>query len=305
MGDFNLDAFIKDLENNSSKPKSASDRLNRVLMNVRENQGTLVMLPFISSSIGNCFIKLEKVREFKGYTTLIDYEDPIWYKILPIGAYGNLTPEQIELYNEVSGLYDQLYETEELDYGEIRVRNYSLMLGVALKVMDIEGNERDVDFLNVPGLFLYPSTNVIDAFSSAVAAKKKLLGDKIMSFLQDIITPSLTNRKGVLQIEYKKAAIGYDVKIDLERNSEFKTLVDPDMSFTEEFAKNFDNPMECFLGWMYDRENNTLFNEGAFRELKKNLQMRLKEVTTGVTENEEKPEMPPVPGVEPKAERPF
>lgn len=312
---FDLDAFMADLENDSQKPRSAEDRLNRVLMNIRDNQGTLEMLPFLSKKIGNIYTKIEKVREFKGYTSVIDKEDPVWYKILPLSSYGKLTSEQLELYSEVSGLYDALFETEELERDEIRLRNYSMFFGVALKLTNTDGNEVE-DFLGVPALFLYPSLNVVDALNSAIASKKKALGDKIKPFLQDIITPTLSGRKGIIQIDYKRANIGYDAKVSLERNTEFRTFIDPDKKFTPEFASQFDDPIAGFLGWMYDRENKSYFHETAFRELKKNLEIRLKEVTGQSQEDEPTPEnkngyvdpmkdqRPPVPGADDASLRP-
>jgi len=282
---FDLDAFMADLESESKKksdkPRSAMDRLNRILMNTKDNQGTLQMVPFISKKFNSIYAKIEGVREFNGYTSIIDREDPVWYKILPIEFYGNLTQEQIELYSEVVSLYDSLYDTGKIDYDEIRSRNYSLFFGVAVKMIRAEDGSEIKDFLDVPSLFIYPSSNVIDNFSAALISKRSAIGaDKIGLYLQDIISPALKGRKGIIQITYTKANIGYDANIGFERNGDFNTFIDPNKEFSEEFASKFDDPIATFLGWMYDRDNNAYFNESVFVELKKNLLMRLKEVTS-------------------------
>lgn len=314
---FDLDAFMEGLSQDSARSASnAEDRLNRVLMNLKGNQGTVEIIPFISKKVGNVYSKVEGVREFKACTAIIDKEDPVWYRVLPMHLYGQLTDEQIELYEQVTGLYDELFEYD-LGYSEIRIRNYAMFTGVATAHRNTEDEDVE-DYIGVPGLFIFPATNVISALNSAIANKKSSLGEKTKLYLQKIFSASRTGRSGVIQISFKKSSgIGYDSTVNIEVNSEFRTFVDPEREFSEEFVANFDDPLRELLGWIYDRENDQYFNETAFKELRDHLTLRLKDFKSG--EDKEGPkenangsvdpmkdQRPPVPGVEtPKAGRPF
>lgn len=316
--EFDLDKFMDDLNKDGQKTgRSAEDRLNKVLMNTRDNQGTVMFIPFVSKTVGNIYVKLQGVKEFKTYTTIIDREDPIWYKVLPKEFYGTLTPQQEELYDQVCGMWEDLADSDDMDYTEIRNRNYSLFFGVATEAKSIDDDEIKGFPLNVPALFIYPSTNVIEKLNEAIASKKSTLKNNVGKFLSKIITPAHKNRQGVLQVTYKKADIGYDASVNLEVNTEYAQVTDPSKEYDDQFCSHFDDPISAFIGFMYDNENETRFNETAFRELAQAMELRLKELSSKDSDEVEVQnnnggdpmldQKPPVPGVDghSASKRPF
>lgn len=313
MPEFDLEQFIAGVNADRSKERGTNDRVKRLLMNVRDNQGTVTLIPFISRKIGNIYKKIEKVREFNGPTSVIE-SGYAWYKIMPIEMYEQLTPEQIELYNEVSGLFDAVADWDTLDFDTLRIRNYSLFFGIVSDQVNTDGNQVE-DNLDTPCILVYPSLSPIDALNTAISNKKAVLKDKTLQWLQQIITPSLTNRKGVMQISFKKNdGPGYGTTINFETNSEFNQVIDPSKEWTQEIASKFDDPIQVFLGWTYDYDNKSYFNETVFRELRDALKLQLKELESTQNSNDvasestELPnEMPPVPGVnsQKSTNRPF
>lgn len=311
---FDMDNFLEGLMKDSKKEFQVSDRANKVLMNLKSNQGNVTILPIISKKIGNIYCKLPSVREFKAMTSVLESEDPVWYKILPKDIYDGLTEAQSELYDEVTGLFDQILEYDMLEYTEIRVRNYSLFTGVCLNHINLDGEKME-DNINQPCLFIFPSFAPIDALNTAISTKKSVLGDKTVQWLTKIITPQLTNRQGALLLSFKKPdAPGYQATISFEVNNpaDFIEVVDPKRDFTDEASK-FEDPIGSFIGWMNNQETGSRFNETVFRELRDNLKVTLKELEKQASEGEQPADTtpnvngsadpmlqnPPIPGVNP------
>lgn len=319
MEEFNVDAFIEGLKKDKSKEKGSGNRLYKVLMNLRDNQGTITVVPFISKVTGNIYKKIEGVKEWWGYTSLIESGEA-WYKILPLNYYKGLTPTQLELYNEVVGLFDKAHDTDKFGYmgeGIQRTRNYSLFTGVCLKHKNTEGNTVD-DFIDKACLFIFPSNSPIDALETCISAKADLLGPRTQEYIRKIITPSLTNRSGVIQISFKKSASpGYESTVAFETNSEFNEVISPKREFSQETANLFDDPIRNFIGWQYDQDNKSYFNETAFIELRDSIKLALNNLNTPepTEENLENKNgsndpmisQPPFPGVkeEEKKKMPF
>lgn len=309
---FDLEAFIEGVNRDRSVEKGTNDRIKRMLMNVKQNQGTVTLVPFISKTIGNIYAKVERVREFNAPTTLLDDTPDAWYKILPIEKYVGITPEQTELYNEVVGLYDAVFDWEYFDYDRIRKRNYSLFTGILIGQTDTDGNPVE-DNIDSAVLLVYPSNSPIDALNTAISNKRTVLKDKTLAWLQQIITPELKGRKGVMMITFKKNdGPGYGSTINFETNSEFNVVIDPAREFSQEIVSKFDDPIKTFLGWCYDHDHGTYFNETLFRELRDQLKLALKECEdNGGDDGTESADpankngavdpmnRPPVPGVDP------
>lgn len=277
MPEFDLESFMEGVARDRSKERGTNDRIKRLLMNVKANQGTITLIPIISKKIGNIYTKIERVKEFNGSTSLLESGEA-WYKILPIERYQGITPAQMELYNEVVSLYDTVRDSEYLDFDEIRVRNYSIFTGICTKQVDLDGVEVE-DNVDNAVLCVYPSNSPIDALNTAIANKKSIVGPKIIDWLQRTITPSNTNRQGVLMITFQRGeSAGYKSTVSFELNSEFNTVVDPKMVISKEILDKFDDPIKTFLGWCYDYDNKSYFNETVFRELRDNLRLKLKEI---------------------------
>lgn len=287
---FDLDAFIANVNSDRSKGGSKKDRLNKVLMQTKDNQGINSFIPIISPGAKNIYLKLQKVYEYYGDTSLIDNGEA-WYRILPFEYYGLTDQEDIELYNEVKGLLSELDSTEECDRNELRVRNYSLLFGINLNLKSSSKNSNIDDYKDCPCLFVYPSLGVIDALSTAINAKCDAMGGK-KEWLSYIITPAKSGRQGIMQVSFiKSSGVGYDANISFELNSSFTQVVDPNMEISEETMKLFNDVLPTFLGWIYNDKDGTYFNKIAFTELKTQLTNRLKSIKEKWAQDEKSKEI--------------
>jgi hypothetical protein len=309
--EFNVDAFINQLKKDKSKEAPSGNTLNKVFMNRKNYQGNVTFIPFISKSIGNIYTKLEGVREWYDTTSVLEGGEA-WYRILPIKFYKGITPEQIELYNEVVSLFDACNETGKYGYeglGQdaiLKVRNFSLFTGICTAHVDTEGGKVE-DNIDKPCLFCFPSNSPIDALESYISGLADTYGNKVKNYIQKFITPANKGRQGVIQIAFRKSASpGYASSVTFLKNDEFKIHVDPDKEFPAEIVSLFDDPISKFLGWMYDYDNKTYFNETVFVELRNNLKAALidepesTEESKGENKNGNQDPMakPPIPSVD-------
>lgn len=272
---FDLDAFIAGINRDKSQPRSSKDRLNRVLMNTRDNQGTNSFIPIIGGN-GNIYTKLTGVYEYFGDTTLIDNGEA-WYRILPIEYYSGLSDEDMELYSEVKSLLEELDNSEELGYDELRVRNYALFNGINIMLKNTEGKV-DETIKDCPCLFIYPSNAVINQLSAAINAKCDAMKGS-NSWIQYVITPATKGREGIMQITYTKSSgVGYDATVNFEMNSAFNQVIDPEFEVSEKTMELFKDVLPTFLGWIYDNQNKSNFNRVAFKELRTQLRNRVNQI---------------------------
>jgi hypothetical protein len=289
MQEFDIDAFIANINQDKVVMTSKKDRLNKVLMNSKPNQGTVSLIPIFSKKLNGFYFRLPGVLEYFGDTTVIDNKDGIWYKILPIEFYGNLSEDEIDLYNEVHGLLETLRNYDEVSYDELRYRNYSIVLGICNNLINTD--QKPVDTYNgAPCMFIYPSpapiNNIVDAITDRVATTNS------KAWITRVISPAEGERKGVLQITFKKKPgdqPGYDssAKFEMNNSDEGVYVVPADFKVTKEMIDKFDDPIQSFNGWMNDKDK--LFNALAFKELRDQLKLRLK----GLEEGEKAPEKEP------------
>lgn len=274
MTTFDLDAFIANVNSDRSQSGSKKDRLNKVLMNTKDNQGINTFIPIISEKANNIYMKLQRVYEYFGTTSLIDNGEA-WYRILPLAMYGGLVGEDLDLYNEVKGYLDTLQDYDDVDRDEFRVRNYALFFGINMSLKSMSTN-KDIDtYKECPCMFVYPSVNVIDQLGTAINAKcDAMKGQK--EWLSYVITPKDSGRQGVMQISYvKSSGVGYDATVNFELNSAFNNIIDPELKISEETMALFNDPIPTFLGWIYDNDNKSYFNKRAFTELRNQLKDRV------------------------------
>lgn len=279
--EFNLDDFISGINADRSKPKSAKDRLNRVLMNTRKNQGTLRFIPLLIGNTGKPYVKLENVMEYYGDTSVLESGEA-WYRVLPIEYYGDLTDEQKDLYFEVRGYLNTLRDSEVCSYDELRVRTYSLFAGVGVRLRNVEDSLVE-EIVDAPCIFTYPSKNVIDQFCDAINTKVDNMGGK-KEWIPRVISTGETGRRGVVQIKFvKSTGAGYDCSVSFEMNNsdEGITAIDPDYVVSKETMDKFTDLLPTFLGWMYDKDNKSYFNTNAFKELRDQLKVYIKSLENG------------------------
>jgi hypothetical protein len=269
MNEFNVDSFLIGLEEDKITKRDQSNRLTKILMNTKDNQGTVIIIPFMNKKTNNFYLKLSNVKEWNGHTTKLNVGSA-WYKILPDEYYVNLSPENQSLLAEINGLFNSINELTD-DYNIIRIRNYSLIYGVMYSHTNAEG-KIFTDNVDKPCLFIFPSHSLINAIHIAVGAKCQAFGGK--SWITKIFNPNNTGRTGVISITFVKPdSPGYNSTVAFEVNSEFKEFVNPTRIFDEEI-KFFDDPIRDFLGWQGADEGD-YFNVEIMKELRADLKLEL------------------------------
>lgn len=265
MNEFNVDDFLKGLE--KDKPKQNEDRIKKILMNAKQNQGTILFLPYLNKVNNNFYIKLDNVREWVGSTTRLDSGEA-WYRILEKDLYKDLTKAESKLYDDVSNLYDQVLSKDVYDYDQLRIRKYSLLYGILLSHVDIAGNELS-DNVGRACLFIFPTDKPIDSLLSSIKTKCQSIGSN--SWVTKIMSPTDTGREGALSVTFKKSAgPGYDCSMSIEVNSQFTKIIDPNLEHSKESIDLFDDPVRDLLGWQ-GGDDGRYFNTEVFEELKKDL----------------------------------
>jgi hypothetical protein len=278
MSDF-IDDFLAGLEEDKQQPRSSSG-LEKVLMSARDNQGTVVFAPFQDTYSKKFYLLVPYVKEYK--TTLSSYNegnDEVWIKILPKEFYGDLTEAQSALYDEVSGLFDQVNESMgdvNNKWNIIRSRSYSLFQGVILNQLNVQG-AKVTDRIGKAALLIFPSRSPINELASAI--KNKIAGmNNSKEWIPAVFSPTDKGREGVVTISFTKPdAPGYDCSVGFEFNSPYAKIIDPQAGFPDEVVGSFGNILEAFLGWQNGK--NGRFNDENFSELKKSLTVRLNELS--------------------------
>lgn len=271
-----VDDFLAGLESDKSQEFASGDRIVKILMSAQDNQGTVVIAPF-KNPTGKFYNLLEGVREYNTVCSMFrNGEASAWIKILPKNAYGELSPEDAALHQEVAGLFDELYDKLNNEnpnaWQSIRVRKYSLFQGVLLKHIN-RNNDEIKDNKDKAVVLIFPSKAPIDAMATAVNAKINTMGGS-KEWIPAVFSPTPEGRDGVMSITFKKpASPGYDAQVGFEFNSSYVTLVDR-KGFPEDVVKLFGDPVEDFLGWQNGK--NSKFNRELFVELKAALRMALK-----------------------------
>ena len=277
MNDF-VESFLESLETDKSHNKGTGNWITKILMSAKGNQGTITFVPFLNKKNNNFYLKLSKVKAWKGHTTRFE-SGVTWYNILPEEYYVGLTEENRSLLEEINGLYDSIEKLDVLTYHTIRDVNYSLFYGYLLSHKNISGKEI-TDNINKPCLFIFPSHSPINAISTAITAKCQLMkGSK--SWITAILSPNNTGRDGVMGISFKYKGPGYDSTVTFEFNGGYNgTLIEPTKVFDEEITKFFNDPIRDLLGWQGEGENG-YFNPEIMRELRDDLKLKLKELQAG------------------------
>lgn len=275
-----IDDFLSGLENDKQQPKSSGVRIQKLLMSARDNQGTLVFAPFMSQDTKKFYEVLVGVREFNNHCSLYrEGKDSVWLRILPKSAYGELTTEESALYDEVSGLFDQL-DAEMGDgynnkYQSLRYRTYSLFSGILINHVNTAKIQQK-DNIGKACLFIFPSRNPVNELASSMQAKINAAGSK--EWIPLIFSPTDKGREGVLTINFShpEGKIGYDTQVSLEFNTTFQKYVDKDAGFPEEQVKLLGHPIDSFLGWQTG--DGKVFNTRLFTEMKQILTVWIKSV---------------------------
>ena len=125
--------------------------------------------------------------------------------MLPIEYYGQITEDELALYNEIKSTYNEIINNYEVDRGEMRVRTYTLFTGVQIIHTNKDGSKINEDLKDCPCLYVFPSNKPVNSFVDAINAKMDIMkGDR--KWLAALLSPSPTGRQGVVQIQFKLSA---------------------------------------------------------------------------------------------------
>lgn len=275
--EFDLEAFIAGVNSDKTVARDPKEKLNKLTMNSKTNQGMVMFLPVYVQSVKNFYSKFPRVFEYYGETSKIDAGEG-WFKVLPVEFYGELSPEDLELYDEVKSLAEYFMDEELMEYTELRVRNYAVFYGICMGLKNTEGKVND-KYNECPCIFIYPTNSVIDAFCTSLNDKiDAAKGNK--SWIPMVLSPSNTGRQGVVMINcVKSAGPGYDVNVTFELNTSFNQVVDPNYVIEDKILEKFNDPLKNFIGWNYNHDENRYFDPTSFKELRDILRIRYKELT--------------------------
>lgn len=280
--EFNVDDFLASIEERKTPLREgfSGPRLSKILMHTKDNQGTVLFAPIFSKTLKNFFTTISGVKEWNGSSTKL--QGNAWYKILPIECYGELTTDEIELYDEVVGLWTELLNSGRFKYDKIRTRNYTLMTGFVKSHVDSSG-KKIAEHENIPTLLIFPSLSPVDAMSAAISQKTTAQkGSK--EWIPFIITPKLEGREGVIMLSFVKGPTNYQASMGFEFNSKLNTVIEPDWSLSDDVLQLFDDPVKDFLGWQGGDDR--YFNGEIFKELRDDMRITLKKLTSPTAKEE-------------------
>lgn len=301
IDNFDLDAFLAGIESDQTKRTSPTDYLNKVSMSSRDNQGTVTFIPFMSHAYNNFYVKISGVLEMQGKTTLTK-SGYGWYKLLPIEYYGQLTEDELALYNEIKSTFNEIVNNYEVDRDDARIRTYTLFTGVQISHSNKDGAKVSEELNECPCLYVFPSYKPVNAFVDAINAKMDIMkGDR--KWLAALLSPAATGRQGVVQIQFKMSAgVGYDCSVAFEFNNALSPIVDESKDYSELVPK-FDDALATFVGWGYDRDNAKMFNLNYMKEFRDELRMWLQNLKQQASNTQLPPPAatvnPTVPNAEP------
>ena len=284
MSDF-IDDFLAGLEQDKQTPRQ-SEGVEKILMSSRDNQGTIVFAPFMDTKTKKFYQLINGCKEYR--TTLSSFRDgadEVWVKILPKDLYGNLTESQSKLYDEVSGLFDQV--DEELGdvankWNMLRYRSYSLFQGVVINHINSEG-VKNVDRIGKAALLIFPSRQPINELATSIKNKVAAMNNS-KEWIPAIFSPTDKGRDGVITISFVKPdSPGYDCSVGFEFNSSYAKVIDSTKGFPEEVTSKFGDLIEEFLGWQ--NSGGSKFNEANFNELKNIFKVELNRLNAGTPSN--------------------
>lgn len=276
-----VDDFLAGLE--ADKPaERTSNSINKVRMEVLSNQGTIIFAPFSFKSSKKFYELVPKVKEVRVKSHLYkDGAEEVWCRILPKEMYGELTPEQSKLYDEVNALYEALYDKTD-DYYIIRVRSYSIFQGIVLNHINTENKQVDSS-IGKACLISFPSREPINALITATNAKINECGGS-SDWIPLLFTDNLKGREGVMNISFKKnpTKAGYNSSVAFGFNASFNKLITDETLHEEETVKLVEDGLYSFLAWQSGE--NSRFNEALFNDLKTEITALIRRIDTQASE---------------------
>lgn len=290
-----VDDFLEKLAMQTPKPKEEFKQKNRALekiyLNFPGNFGRYQILPMDNVVTDFPFQTLFNTREINipRKNLAADGSENVynaWIKLLPKDAYimkdangrqvSSLTAADEQLLGQAYLLFDQLYDeldvknnrTETTITGLARKRNYTIFHGYCLNKWN--SDSRTPERQNFSGLFVCTAKGFINAVNENIT-ERTLMNGGDSSWIPSVYNRQLTGRDGffMFSISANKVQAGYSVTASHEygRAKNLEGIAIP-----EEDAELMVDPVESFLGWQANRDENAapgskrLFNPGIVQE---------------------------------------
>jgi hypothetical protein len=261
----NVDAFLDGLFKDKTQKGNFGDRAKRLLMQTKDNQGTCMFFMFPDGKTGQFYTKLPKVMEIKLYNE--QFEQDVWHKILPKEFYGELSPEDSKLYDEVVSYYNQCKDYEIFDFNTQRNRTYVLIYGHILKHKNISGADVK-DSASSDALLIYPSNCVIDSIGDAMNQKVMSMGGN-KEWITAILSNSTEQREAAVCITFSGGQGGYKASVSFEFNSAFnKVASDEEIAKLKDCNEKFKDIIADFLSWQNPTDHKSYFDRDIFKHIK-------------------------------------
>ena len=289
-----VDDFLEKLAMQAPKAKEEFVKKNRslekVYLNYPGNFGRYQILPMDSVVTDFPFQTLFNTREINipRKNLAADGAENIynaWIKLLPHSAYimkdatgrqvSSLSAADEQLLNQAHLIFDQL--CDELDMRNnrseevtnlVRKRNYTVFFGYCLNKWNTDS--RTPDRQNFCGLFVSTAKGFISAVQDNIT-ERTLMNNGDNSWVPLVYNRQLTGRDGFLMfsVAQNKLQAGYLVTASHEvgRAKNLEGVV-----ISEEDAELMVDPIETFLGWQANRDDNAapgtkrLFNPALTQE---------------------------------------
>jgi len=288
MEEFNFDEFVKDLEKTTAPKERAvyqpavevakSDKLNKVMMILPENQGTMYLIP-VATETGSPATVISDVREVK--LALGDSKWEKWFKLLPKSFYNFVAGSKEEgLYNELISLHEAMRKAD-FDYKVQKKRNYFLIYGYILKhknEMNAIVNEK------CPGFFIFDNNRMTQAFQAEIKNRSDLAGH--LNWMKKWFNRDADKRTGLMTINYTKKGQGtaaiWTSTVSLNTiNDDHLGLTDGnyEVEIPQKSIEVFGNQVNAFLGVETDDQR---FNYDQMLEVKNKIMSMLGHQSTQV-----------------------
>lgn len=288
--DFNPKKFLSAIEQTSQTRKNPTNQeeenklVEKVYLSRPENHGRYQIFPMPSTVTGMPFVQMQKTREIKIPRTLrksdgteVTYE--YWVKILPHNAFNvvdngrevsGLTAQESQLLTSVQMAFDKLYENmggyekdkeKNLTISKLRKKTYTIFFGKCLQKWSIN-NPRQAEKMNFSALFICAAKGFIETLNDNI--QEISIEENNEDWLDQVYNRNLTGRTGYLtfNISLPQNIVGYKLNVDHKFNSQQYA----NEAILPEEAALMTDPVEMFLGWQVDKENNKNFNTRIMEE---------------------------------------
>lgn len=252
--------------------------LEKVFLNNKNTFGRYQVLPMNSVISDFAFVNLYGTREINIPRKNVSNDGTestynAWIRLLPKSGYtmkdpstgreiSSLTASDETLLAQAYEVFDQLYN--ELDvrnnasdptvYKLIRKRNYTIFHGYCVNMWGQDGARKPVR-QNFSALFVLTSKAFLGKVEDNIEETSLTSANGQTDWTSAIYNRSLSDREGYLMFNINKGANpGFDVSVSHQLNAKSYLA---GVNIPEEDAELMSSPVESFLGWQANRDNET------------------------------------------------